>query len=108
MSDTYKYAVVLTTTGDEQAADELAKKIILAKLAACVQIQKIKSHYEWKGSLNCDAECLLLIKTRYELFDELESFIRKNHTYETPEIIQVPVTKGFKGYLSWIDEVTHA
>ena len=108
MSTDSKYSVVLTTTSNEQQAEELAQKILGEKLAACIQVQQIKSHYVWKGEACSDPECLLMIKTRVSLFEELEAFIRKNHTYETPEIIQIPVISGFAGYLSWIDEVTNA
>ena len=103
-----RFAVVLTTTSSEQLAGELSNKILAEKLAACIQVQNIKSHYTWKGDICSDSECLLLIKTRADLFDQLVAFIRKNHTYETPEIIQIPVTNGFSGYLNWIDEVTNA
>lgn len=106
MSVELTYCVVLTTTSTEAQADELAKKIIGEKLAACVQIQKIKSYYMWQGESCISPEYLLLIKTRTGLYQALESFIQKHHTYETPEIVQVPITAGFSGYLHWIDEVT--
>ena len=108
MSNDSKYVVVITTTSNEQQAEDLAKKILAQKLAACIQVQQIKSYYTWKGESCSDPECLLLIKTRASLFGELQTFIRQNHTYETPEIIQIPVTGGFAGYLNWIDEVTNA
>jgi periplasmic divalent cation tolerance protein len=101
-----QYAVVMTTVGGEQAAEDLALKILGAKLAACVQVQKIQSYYKWKGGTCSEPECLLLVKTRSGLFVELEKFIRANHTYETPEIIQVPVNAGSAAYLRWIDEAT--
>ena len=100
------YCIVLTTTSHEAHADELAKKIVSEKLAACVQIQQIKSYYMWKGESCISPEYLLFIKTRAALFQDLEAFIRKHHTYETPEIIQIPITAGFSGYLHWIDEMT--
>lgn len=96
----------MTTTSTEAQADELAKKIMGEKLAACVQVQQIKSYYLWKGETCINPECLLFIKTRVALFQALEEFIRKNHAYETPEIVQIPITAGFTGYLHWIDEVT--
>ncbi len=107
MSESTGFVVALTTTGDEQTAENLARGIVEARLGACVQIQHIKSYYLWKGELSVDPEFLLLIKTRDTLFDRLKQFILDNHTYETPEIIQVPVTRGFDKYLRWIEEVTN-
>jgi periplasmic divalent cation tolerance protein len=108
MSSNTEYCVVLTTTGSSEQAEELAKKIVEKKLAACVQVQQIRSYYMWKGEACNDPECLLFIKARIVQYKELEAFIRKNHTYDTPEIVQLPITAGFSGYLSWIDEVTSA
>lgn len=102
------YSVVMTTTQNEIKAEELAKKILAEKLAACIQIQNIKSYYTWKNEVCVDPECLLLIKTKGALFAELEAFIKKNHSYETPEIIQLGIKDGSKEYLRWISDVTES
>jgi periplasmic divalent cation tolerance protein len=102
------YAVVMTTAAGETAAEELAAAIVARGLAACVQVLKMRSFFAWKGAVNRADEWLLLIKTRAGLFAELEKFIRANHTYEIPEIIQVPVNQGSAAYLRWIDEATAA
>lgn len=102
------YCVVLTTTSSEQQAKALAKKIVAHKLAACVQVQQIRSYYLWQGEA-CDApECLLFIKTRKAQYQALEDVIRLNHPYEIPEIIQLPIAAGLPDYLRWIDEATGA
>ncbi len=106
-SDT-AYCVVLTTVASAEHAEDLAKKIVVEKLAACVQVQQIRSYYLWKGEACNEPECLLFIKARKSQYQELEDFIRKNHSYETPEIVQLSITAGFGGYLKWIDEVTCA
>jgi len=106
MSNEKQYAVVMTTVASEAAAAELATKVLARKLGACVQVQRVRSFYAWKGETCSDPEWLLFIKTRAGLYGELESFIRENHAYETPEIVQVPVSRGFAGYLRWIDGVT--
>ena len=49
---------------------------------------------------------LLLLKTRQELYSELEKAILSVHKYETPEILLLPVDQGLPAYLDWIDEVT--
>jgi periplasmic divalent cation tolerance protein len=47
---------------------------------------------------------MLLIKSRTELFDEIKKLIQSNHTYEVPEIVQLPITDGLSAYLRWIDD----
>lgn len=106
MGDESNYAVVMTAVADDEAAGELARKLLARRLAACVQVQGIRSYYKWKGETCSEPECLLLIKTRADRFAELAAFIRENHAYEIPEIVQVPVTHGDASYLRWIDEMT--
>jgi periplasmic divalent cation tolerance protein len=100
--------MVMTTLEGEDAAARLAHEVVEAELAACVQIVAIRSVYRWQGSIEDAGEQLLLIKTRAELYETLEAFLRDRHPYEVPEILQVPVTAGFGPYLSWLEETTQA
>lgn len=95
-------AVVLTTTDSAEAAKILADKIIAERLGACVQALPIQSIFEWKGAASEEAEVLLLIKTQLGLLARLEKFIKENHSYETPEIIAIPIIGGSKEYQEWI------
>lgn len=100
------YCLVLTTVSTAQQAETLARKIVEAGLGACVQIEAIRSVYRWQGALCDEPEQRLSIKTRRARFEALERFIRANHGYETPEIVQVPITAGSAAYLQWMDEAT--
>jgi periplasmic divalent cation tolerance protein len=98
------YILVLTTVASEQQANDLARSIVEAGLGACVQIQSIRSVYRWKGEVCAEPECLLMIKTTEAHYPSLEEHIKANHSYETPEIIKLPITGGSPEYLGWIDE----
>ena len=98
------YIVVLTTVGTKQFAGDLARSIVGARLAACVQIQSVDSVYRWKGEVRSEPEWLLAIKTTEAKYAELENYIRANHSYETPEIVRVPIAGGSREYLGWIAE----
>lgn len=100
------YCVVLTTTATADEAQSLARGIVEARLGACVQIQPIQSIYRWQGALCNESEFRLAIKTRQAQSAALEHFIREHHSYETPEIVQIPITAGSAAYLQWIDEGT--
>ena len=54
--------------------------------------------------MNCDAEKLVLIKTKRSLFQKVQESILANHSYETPEIILLPIEDGYTGYLDWINK----
>ena len=94
--------MVLTTTGTEDEAEALAAAIVEARLAACVQVQRVRSFYIWQSELHREPEWLLMAKTRSLRYAALEAFIRQRHSYETPEIVQLPITAGSADYLGWL------
>lgn len=100
------YCLVLTTTATAQEAQSLAQAIVEARLAACVQIQPIQSIYRWQGRLCDETEFRLSVKTPLARYAALERFISAHHGYETPEIVQIPITAGSAAYLQWLDEET--
>lgn len=101
------YIVILTTTDSETVAKNIAKTLVRERLAACVQIvPKITSFYMWKGKINSEEEYLLLIKTKQQLFSEVQSRILNLHNYQLPELIALPIERGFDKYLTWIDDCT--
>src|ERR1035437_8433152 len=97
-----KNIIVLTTVVTKRYANDLARSIVSARLAACVQMQAVQSVYRWKGEVCSEPEWLLAIKTSEGRYAELEQHIRANHSYEMPEIVQLPVTGGSREYRAWI------
>ncbi len=102
MSSDDAIVVFMTAANGEEAA-RLADMLVGAHLAACVQIlPEIESVYRWQGKIERQAEVLLLAKTTRTRFDELEREVRALHSYETPEILAVPVLAGSIPYLQWL------
>jgi len=97
--------VVLTTCGNDEDANTLARALIDRRLAACVNaIHKIASTYRWKGEVQQDQETLLIIKTTAPRLKGLEQTIREHSKYELPEVIALPVVAGSADYLDWVRE----
>ena len=95
--------VVLMTAANREEANQIAELLVSARLAACVQIlPEIESVYRWHDEVKREKEILFLAKTTRSRFDELESKVRALHSYETPEIIAVPVTDSSAAYLGWL------
>jgi len=94
--------VFMTAANDEEAA-RLAKMLVETQLAACVQILPgMESIYRWQGKLERQREVLLITKTTSAKFAELERQVRAVHSYETPEIVAVPITAVSDAYLQWL------
>ena len=95
--------VVFMTAASGEEAARLADMLSGAHLAACVQIlPEMESVYRWQGKIERQAETLLLAKTTRSKFEELEREVRALHSYETPEIIALPILAGSTPYLEWL------
>ena len=67
---------------------------------------QVTSVYKWEGKVEQDQESLMMIKTRCDLVSALTSYIQKEHPYDVPEVISVPVTAGSAPYIEWVKEET--
>jgi periplasmic divalent cation tolerance protein len=95
--------VVLMTAASQDEASRIAEMLVSERLAACVQIlPEIESVYRWQGEVKREQEILLLAKTTVSQFAELETKVRALHSYETPEIIALPITAASGPYLKWL------
>jgi periplasmic divalent cation tolerance protein len=100
------YSIVITTTSSKEEAEQIARALLAARLAACIQVTQMQSYYMWKESVHVDDEQVLLIKCKQVDFAAIQECIKSNHSYEIPEIIQLPITAGLPDYLQWISNVT--
>ena len=95
--------VVMLTASSREEAARLAEMLVGARLAACVQIlPEMESVYRWQGAIRREPEFLLLAKTTAGRFSSLEREVRALHSYETPEIIALPVSDVSAPYLEWL------
>jgi len=102
-----KYSILISTFSDRQEASKIADILLRKKLIACVNILSgMESRYWWKGKIEKGQEILAIIKTRKSLVDKVIMEIKTNHSYAVPEVIELPILRGNKDYLKWIDEVT--
>ena len=97
--------LVLMTAANREEASRIAEMLVSERLAACVQLlPEIQSVYHWQGEVARDSEVLLLAKTTLARFDELDRAVREIHSYQTPEIVALPVTAISEPYLAWLQE----
>jgi periplasmic divalent cation tolerance protein len=98
--------VVLIAAANREEATRLAEMLVGAQLAACVQIlPEMESIYRWQGKIERAEEVLLIAKTARAKFAKLEREVRSLHSYETPEIVAIPVCEGSPSYLEWLARV---
>jgi periplasmic divalent cation tolerance protein len=97
--------IVYTTCSKAEDAESMARRLIEGRLAACVNVVSgVRSYYRWKGTIENDAEFLLIIKTARGLVDPLRLELEKLHPYELPELIVSPIVDGSPNYLAWLEQ----
>jgi periplasmic divalent cation tolerance protein len=99
--------IVFMTASSEDEAAKIARALIEARLAGCVNIIKnIRSIYRWQGKIEDEKEVFMVAKTRQELFKTLMKKVKELHSYTVPEVIAIPIVEGSADYLQWLEEVT--
>jgi len=94
--------LLLSTCGTLDEARKIARTLVDERLVSCVNITRIDSIYRWKGQVEESEEHLLIMKTRFSIYERAENRIRALHSYELPEIIALKVEKGYAPYLDWV------
>jgi periplasmic divalent cation tolerance protein len=104
-----KEIVCFITAPNEDEAVNIARTLVEGRLAACANIVKnVRSIYSWQGAIEDDAEVLMIVKTRKDLFHKLSEKVKETHSYEVPEVIALPIIDGSEEYLNWLRESTSA
>lgn len=98
---------IVTTADSRQALERIGRSLLAKRLIACIQVVgPMKSIYWWKGNLEEAEEWMGVMKTRDDLYDEVEREIRGLHPYEVPEIQAVRAERVFDAYGRWVIEET--
>jgi len=95
--------VAMTNLPDEASASRVARAVLEARVAACVnRLAPCQSEYWWQGKLEQAQEWPLLMKTTRRQYAALEAVIRAVHPYDVPELIAWPLAAGLPAYLTWV------
>ena len=101
--------ILCTAPSDGETPTRLAQGLLNAGLVACVNLlPEVVSHYRWEGEVHADKEVQMLLKARGADFSSIQAWLDREHPYEVPEILAIPVTEASESYLSWALEQTSA
>lgn len=94
-------AAVTTTVSSAQEARSLAQAVLGQRLAACVQVEAVVSHYRWEGALQEAGEHRLVFKALPEAVPALLGALRALHPYDLPELVVQPL-RATAEYADWV------
>jgi len=99
-----EHVVILVTAKDKSEAKKIARGLLDDKLIACANlVGGVESLFRWNGKIDEASEILLVLKTKRSLFKKVASKVKALHSYDTPEVIALPVIEGSEDYLKWIN-----
>lgn len=99
-----KYIIVLVTCASRREAENISDKLLEKRLIACSNIAgNIESKFRWKGKVCKVRECLMFLKALNSDFRQIEKTVKSLHSYEVPEIVSIPIFRGSRDYLKWVD-----
>ncbi|MCX5680736.1 MAG: divalent-cation tolerance protein CutA [Candidatus Omnitrophica bacterium] len=96
--------VILITTKDVKEARRIGQALVSAHLIACVNIMDgVQSLFWWQGKVDSSREALMIIKTKKSCFEKIVKTVKRLHSYQTPEIIALPIVCGEQAYVKWLE-----
>jgi periplasmic divalent cation tolerance protein len=100
------YIIIFVTCKDKLEAKEITQSLLEQRLIACGNIvSPVTSFFHWEGKIDRAEECLIVMKSRKDLFDQIAEQVKGLHSYEVPEILALPIVEGSKAYLDWMNAV---
>ena len=99
------YVVVMVMTASREEAEKISQRLLEEKFIACANIfGPVSSLFRWAGQIERAEEYALLMKSRLDLFENLAKTVKALHSYEVPEILALPILKGYTAYMDWVEE----
>ena len=96
--------LVITSIKQGFLARKIAKQLVNSRLAASVQIAEVDSVYGWEQNVHNHNEFTLTIKTIEVHFSKIEELIKREHTYDIPQLMMLDIKHGSIDYLRWIED----
>ncbi|GBD31355.1 Divalent-cation tolerance protein CutA [bacterium HR33] len=95
--------IALTTLGSLEEARALVRRLVDSRVVACgTVLAGAVSIYRWEGKVTESSEAVVLLKTQRERWEDLLEAVKRDHPYEVPELLQIPVQAGLDRYLEWV------
>lgn len=98
-----EFVFLYSTLPDRDSAERIARALVEARLAACVNIfAPMTSFYRWEGKLEAAHETTMMVKTRRTLADRAMKAARPLHPYDVPCFLVLPIEDGNEDYFAWV------
>ena len=90
------------TCANQAEADKIAKALLEKRLVVCVKKTPVNSDFLWQGKIGHGSEILLIMDSKEELFAQVEQEVKRLHSYDTPNLVSVLVSRSSAGVAEWM------
>ncbi|AEV83727.1 Protein CutA [Actinoplanes sp. SE50] len=98
---------VVITAGSAEWLADFTRRLVERRLAACGQITpQVRSIYRWQGAVEDEGEARVAVHTRLSLVDAIVAAAEREHPYDVPCVLALPVVGGNPRYVAWVLEQT--
>jgi len=101
-----KKIIVTTLCDSKEIALKIQNELLNMRLVAGCQISEVESTYYWNGKIENAHEYKLEMRSKENLFQEIEQVIKQIHNYEVCELSYLEIKGANKEFLDWIDRET--
>lgn len=81
------------TCANKQEAETIARALLDASLIACASATPVESWFLWEGTTETSNEIMLIMKSRQDLFDEIDAKVAELHRYDTYVLEATPIER---------------
>ena len=97
------YNIVIMTASNKEEATKIVRILLEERLIACANIiDSVSSFFWWQRKIEEEKEILVIMKSHEDLFKKLSKRVTELHSYDTPEILALPIVNGSQAYLDWM------
>lgn len=97
---------LLLSTCTHDKVDDLVRALLEERLIGCCNVLPgMRSMYRWKGAIEQDWECLLLMETTEDRVLAARDRLAALHPYETPKILILDGTAN-ADFQTWLHDST--
>ena len=95
--------MIYMTAGTPEEAQSIAKTLIKEHLIACANIiEGVTSIYSWRGQVETEIECVVVMKTTSTRVEAALVRIKELHSYDAPCAVSYEMSDGLPDYLDWL------
>jgi periplasmic divalent cation tolerance protein len=99
---------VVVTADDADWLAGFTRRLVEDRLAACGHhVSGIRSVYRWQGEVHDEPEARVALHTRLALVPDIVQRADRDHPYDVPCVIALPIVATNPAYARWVlDETT--